>query len=326
MTTNPRHRGWLWFALVMGVILIVGILLRQGHRRELGESFTYTLEAYRQVDPALRHYEETGAIEVDVGILIALAVGPEDSLWVAGERGVAVLDASGQPVRQFALETAPSCLAIDEEGVCFVGFKDHVEVFGPDGTDPARGPSLGEKAYLTSLALTDQGLYAADAGGRVVWQLDRAGKPVRSIQGRTDDPEVPGFVIPSPYFDLVLGPDDSLWVVNPAFHALENYRPDGTLISTWNKTSMHIDGFSGCCNPSHLALLPDGSFVTSEKGIPRVKIHGPAGDLRSVVAAPDQFDEEVTGLDLAVDSRGRIYVLDPIRGTVRIFVKKEAAP
>ena len=44
----------------------------------------------------------------------------------------------------------------------------------------------------------------------------------------------------------------------------------------------------------------------------------------SVVAGAEQFDEGTVGLDLAVDSNQRIFVLDPKRKRVRIFAKKEA--
>ena len=84
---------------------------------------------------------------------------------------------------------------------------------------------------------------------------------------------------------------------------------------------MEIEGFCGCCNPSHFAILEDGSFVTSEKGIPRVKIYDRLGRLASVVAGSDRFDEGTVGLDLALDSAQRILVLDPARRAVRIFVK-----
>jgi hypothetical protein len=82
---------------------------------------------------------------------------------------------------------------------------------------------------------------------------------------------------------------------------------------------MEIEGFCGCCNPSHFAFLEDGSFVTSEKGIARVKVYNRLGDLVSVVAGPDQFKEGVEGLDLAIDSKQRIYVLDPLEKAIRVF-------
>jgi hypothetical protein len=50
-----------------------------------------------------------------------------------------------------------------------------------------------------------------------------------------------------------------------------------------------------------------------------VKVYNRLGELVSIVAAPDQFSEGVVGLDLAVDSLQRIYVLDPKGKAVRIF-------
>ncbi|MBU4493955.1 MAG: hypothetical protein KJ874_01485, partial [Acidobacteria bacterium] len=93
--------------------------------------------------------------------------------------------------------------------------------------------------------------------------------------------------------------------------------------TSWGEASMDIEGFCGCCNPSHFAVLPDGSFVTSEKGIPRVKIYDRLGRLASVVAGPDRFDEGTKGLDTAADADGRIYILDPSRKRVRIFSEKK---
>jgi hypothetical protein len=46
------------------------------------------------------------------------------------------------------------------------------------------------------------------------------------------------------------------------------------------------------------------------------------GALAAVVAGPDEFDEAVQGLDLAVDSTGRVIVLDPARGQVRLFEER----
>ena len=49
--------------------------------------------------------------------------------------------------------------------------------------------------------------------------------------------------------------------------------------------------FFGCCNPAQLAVLPDGRFVTAEKGIPRVKIYSrerPLSDRRGRSVAVDR--------------------------------------
>ncbi len=43
-----------------------------------------------------------------------------------------------------------------------------------------------------------------------------------------------------------------------------------------------------------------------------------------MLAPPGSFDEGTKGIDLAVDSMGRILVLDPVRRQVRIFEKIRA--
>jgi len=200
---------------------------------------------------------------------------------------------------------------------------DHIEVVDNEGNLLSNWEILNDQVYITSIALDEKSVFVADAGNKIVYHYDRNGKLLNEI-GRKDPVKgIPGFIIPSPYFDLAVGREGQLWVVNPGRHAFEAYTADGDLISSWAKTSMQVDGFSGCCNPSHIALLEDGNFVTSEKGIERVKIHHPSGEFRCVVAGPEKFDEGTTGLDLAVDSQGRIFVLDPKKGMVRIFEKKE---
>ncbi len=200
--------------------------------------------------------------------------------------------------------------------------QDHVEIFTKD-LKKTVWASPGEKAYLTSIAVDDWYVYVADAGSRRVWRYAKEGGSPLEIGVKDWANGVRGFFIPSPFFDIDIGTDGSLWAVNPGHHALENYRPDGMPISMWENSSFTIEGFSGCCNPSHFSLMPDGSFVTAEKGLPRVKIHNLDGSLRCVVAAPDQFDEDVVGLDVAVDDSGRVYVLDPSRNQIRIFEEKK---
>jgi hypothetical protein len=98
------------------------------------------------------------------------------------------------------------------------------------------------------------------------------------------------------------------------------------------------DGFSGCCNPAAFALLPDGGFVTAEKGLPRVKIYDAEGVFVGFVAGAEEFAEAgVVGydkgaagdaegaLDVAADSQGRILVLEPRTGRIRVFTRRGAA-
>ena len=311
-------KNWVWFVLIMALILGAGIYLGQSRRAELGKSFDYSLDEYRQVDPALIKYTELDPIVPTIGNISALAIAPDGKLYVGGENAIEGFPALGT----FPVVGTPTCIAVDDEGTLFAGMQDHVEIFTKDWKKTVWA-SPGEKAYLTSIAVDDWYVYVADAGSRRVWRYAKEGGSPLEIGVKDWANGVRGFFIPSPFFDIDIGTDGSLWAVNPGHHALENYRPDGMPISMWENSSFTIEGFSGCCNPSHFSLMPDGSFVTAEKGLPRVKIHNLDGSLRCVVAAPDQFDEDVVGLDVAVDDSGRVYVLDPSRNQIRIFEEKK---
>jgi hypothetical protein len=82
-------------------------------------------------------------------------------------------------------------------------------------------------------------------------------------------------------------------------------------------------------------LLPDGSCITCEKGLSRVKVYAPDHSLQFVVAGPDQFrdngrpgqvsdrsDGTLGGLDAAVDSNGQIYILDLMGEDIRVMRRK----
>jgi len=114
-----------------------------------------------------------------------------------------------------------------------------------------------------------------------------------------------------------------LWVTNPGRHRVEAYAFDGSPRESFGESGAAIEEFCGCCNPTHLALLPDGRLVTSEKGLPRVKVMRPSGELDCVVAGGERLAAGVVGLDLATDAAGRVLVLDPKQRAVRVFAARD---
>lgn len=316
---NNTKKSWVWFVLLMALIIGVGLYLGKSRRTELGKSFDYSLDDYRVVDPALVHYVEVEPLVPTIGPITALTIASDGQIYVCAKDAIEVFPAGGT----HSIKGLPGCIAVDDEGMVFVGMQDHVAVFSAALEKQAGWPSPGSKTFITSIAVDDQYVYAADAGSRRIWRYNKDGGEPMEIGSKDAAKGVRGFYVPSPFFDLDIGTDGSLWVVNPGHHALENYRADGQPISSWENSAFTIEGFSGCCNPAHFALMPDGAFVTAEKGLPRVKIHNVDGSFRCVVAAPDQFDDDATGLDVAVDETGRVHVLDPGRNMIRIFEEKE---
>jgi hypothetical protein len=201
--------------------------------------------------------------------------------------------------------------------------QDHLEMYSISGKRLNKWKSCGDKAIITSVAVVGNDVFIADAGYKIVYHYNSAGNLLNQIGQKDPEKGIPGFVVPSPYFDLGVGRNGEIWVVNPGRHTFEQYNMDGELITSWGKATMAMEGFCGCCNPSHFAILSDGSFVTSEKVIERVKIYKPNGDFSCMVAGPDSFIEGTKGLDIAADSKDRILVLDPGKNLIRIFTKKK---
>jgi hypothetical protein len=345
----PKHSGTAPFgrtaAVVVGLACLAALvaLLRidpwATGGSGLPKSFDYDLEAYQKTDPALIGYEQTGRIPLGLVEPRAVAVGPEDRVYVAGDRAIHVHAAGGARLRQINLDGEPRSLGVGSTehkfpGRIYAGIGDHVEVFDREGKPVAAWASLGPKAVITSIAPGEQEVYVADAGGRIVLRYDLEGRVLGRIGAPDESRNIRGFFIPSPYFDVAVAPDGLIRVVNPAPHRIEAFTPDGSLEQSWGKSSLGIEGFCGCCNPANMAVMADGRIVTAEKGIPRVKVYAADGKFLSVVAGPELLAAQATSaeetrdahklkvIDVAADSRGRVLVLDPALRSVRIFEPK----
>ena len=306
---------------VIGIVYFGFQAISDNSKKNQKNPFEYNIENFKKSGEELLHYSETKQIHLDLQQIVGIAVGENDYIYVSGDKSVLIFNPEGTLLSRFATNETAHAISIDDNYDLFLSINSRVEVYNQDGIQKAQWESLGEQAIITSLAVSKDFVFIADAGNHIVWKYDKEGNRLSGIGKKDEEKEIPGFIIPSPYFDVSIDPDGFLWVANTGNHSLENYTFDGALRSSWGEYSMEAKGFCGCCNPSHIAILDNGKFVTSEKGIARVKVYNRLGILESVVAGSDQFIEGTVGLDLAVDPENRIYVLDPVKKMVRIFKK-----
>lgn len=314
---NFLKNGFKW----MSALSIAGAGVSCGEKEESAEKenpYEYDLSKLKKVDPKYLTWKESKRIPLTGNELRALAVSKEH-IAVSVDKEIRIFDLDGQVQKSWAVDSPVGCLSISRNGHIYAGMIDHIEVFELDGSLLSRWDALDREAILTSVLVVDSYVFAADAGHKVIHQFNMDGVHIRQIA--STNPDTPkGFIVPSPYFDIATGHEGNIWVVNPGQHKLENYTPEGRFLSAWGETSWQLHGFSGCCNPTHLTILSDGRFVTSEKGLARVKVFRPDGKLESVVVAPDEFDETTVGLDLAV-LETKVFVLDTKAEAVRVFVE-----
>ena len=211
---------------------------------------------------------------------------------------------------------------------------------GPDGRVWAAGPSTvyrvtegaaeavfrpgnARRSDLVSLAAGHDRVWAGDAGNRRVWILDGSGALVGSFGPKTKD--YPGLVVPSPHLDVAALTDGRFANVNPGRHLIELREPDGRLLRAIGEGGSAVEQFSGCCNPTDIAVLRGNGIATMEKGLPRIKIYDLEGRMLRLVAGTDAFHPSTLGGDLAAAEDGRIWFLDRQRGELRRFAPREEA-
>ena len=211
METNSENkktrREFLGDVLLTGSAAAVGgfvCLGRSGVAMGSNGNTRPDLLSMTRIDPGMILYEEIGG-PVRTGLEESrfVAVAAPGLLYVAGDQCVRVLDTEGRIKETLALTVPPFCLVSTEKQL-FIGTRDRIVITDKKGSVQSTWPSLGENAWITSLAVDDENIYIADAGQRIVWCYDLKGSFIRRIGGKDPKKNIPGFIIPGPYFDLAL--------------------------------------------------------------------------------------------------------------------------
>jgi len=318
---NRKLVNVVLIVMAVAIVIIIGRdFIGKKAGKPIENPYEYNIDEFKKVDSTKILYSEKISFPVKANSWGGIAV-VDSTIVVAVANNLLKYGFQGKLLSSKTMIDTATSVAVDKNHQIWVGMRHYVVMYDWNGTLVKRWNSFGEKAVLTSLAVSNEFVYVADAGNRIVYQCNTNGQLEQKIGEKDEHKGIPGFVIPSPYFDIALDDREFLWAANTGRHVFENYNPDGSLRTSWGVTSFRIEGFSGCCNPAHFAIAADNSFVTSEKGMPRIKLYDQHGQFVGVVAAPDMFTGS-TAPDIAVDQKGRVVALDFERNQVRIFERK----
>lgn len=301
-------------ALVGGAYVHLGRISQRGNHK-LERSFQYDDTAIRRVDPKLIIYRQVKQVPAGVAVPAGIAIDREGRLIVAGDKQVRVFDSDGDLTQTKDLADRPTCVAVGAEGTLWVGFVGRIEAHAAAKAAPTATVALPAGAYVTSIAVDGEDVWVADAGRKLVLRCDASGvkQELKSSEG---------LLVPSPHLDVAVH-GNLVWVANPGKWRLEAYTRDGKPVRSFGTMGTDVAGFVGCCNPSDFAILPDGKIVTSEKGAARVKVFNTHAALDAVVADASVLGDIQGAMDVAVDPAGRVYVLDTLSRSVRIFERRD---
>jgi len=248
--------------------------------------------------------------------LRGVAAGGRDFVYAAGDREIKVFDDAGRLRRRWSTAKPGLAVAVSADGRVFVGQAGQVEIFDGAGrlSDTWRDPErLG---LVTAIGFFKGNVFLADARDRSIRRYDAGGKHLNDI-GK--DNRMKGFLIPNGVLDFGVDAKGILHAANPGKHRVERYTPEGELLGHFGRfDGRDPAGFSGCCNPTNVAVTDGARVWVTEKAGPRAKVYDSGGKLMAVIAA-GVFDPNCKNMSIAAGSRGRVYVADTVKLQIFVF-------
>jgi len=246
--------------------------------------------------------------------LKAITVSFSGKIYVGGNSFVSCYDKGLGLLWTVKTPSAVTALSNYGDSV-FASTSTQILVMNPDGKILNEWGPYEDNSLITSVSANRRFVAFADAENKSVFILDKGGE-VKKIIGQNDR----HFVIPSPYFEVVLDSMNNLYVANTGLHRIETYSIDGVLKGFFGEPGLAPENFCGCCAPAHFALIPQG-FITAEKGINRIKILNKKGEFVEFVNSRNSFIKSIP-LDLASTDGITIYAAYPGDSKLYVFNRK----
>jgi sugar lactone lactonase YvrE len=240
--------------------------------------------------------------------LRGIALDARGVLYAAGDSEVKVFNAAGALARQWPTTLPPYSVAVAPDLSVWAGQKGQIEIFDGAGKLRRTWKDSGRMGCVTAIGFLKESVLVGDASKRCIHRFDAEGNFLNSI-GLDTPPG--GLLIPNGVVDFGVDPQGVIHAANPGKHRVERYSPEGSLLGHMGKfTGPDPAGFSGCCNPTNVAIAGPGLLCVTEKAGPRAKIYDYAGKLLALIESPD-LNPRTKNMDVAVDARGHIFIADP---------------
>lgn len=248
--------------------------------------------------------------------LRSVTVDRQNRLYAVGDSEVKVFDADGALRRRWLTSKPGYAVAVAADGSVYVGQECQVEIFDGKGRRVSTWSDAERLGRVTAIGFLDGSVLVGDAQDRAIRRYDFVGKFLNNI-GKNN--RMQGFLIPNGVVDFSVDADGIIHAANPGKHRVERYTPDDRLLGHIGRfDGLDPSGFSGCCNPTNVTVVGRNRIYVTEKAEPRAKVYDFQGTLLSVIAT-DVFDRNCKNMDIAVDTRGRVYVADTVRLEILAF-------
>jgi sugar lactone lactonase YvrE len=247
--------------------------------------------------------------------LRGISVDPRDLIYAVGDTDLKIFDSEGKLQRHWSTE-APGYSVYASTQELYVGHRGQLAIYDQTGKLLNTWRDSERLGLVTAIGLLEDYVLIADSKDRCIRRYDKQGNFLNNI-GK--DNRMKGFNIPNGSLDFAVDRAGVIHACNPGKHRVERYTAEGELLGHIGRFSgPDPKGFSGCCNPTNVAVTEDGMVFVTEKALPRAKALDSDGNLVAMIAS-DVFDTASKNMDIAVDSRGRVYVADTVQLQIHVF-------
>ncbi|HOK24943.1 MAG TPA: hypothetical protein P5320_03820 [Bacteroidales bacterium] len=254
-------------------------------------------------------------IDVTPGKLLCITSCNNGNIAAGGDSFIMMYDSEFNILWVKITELPVTALCAGDD-LIFAAVRESVLLFDYQGNISGEWDLYMPGSYFTCISSNNKYVVLADAANKSVIITDKNGAARYVINGETGS-----FIIPSLYFDAHIDSSDLLYIANTGRKRIEKRRLDGTIIKWFGDSGSDADSFSGCCNPSHFVLYDNG-YITSEKGINRIKILDENGKFVEFVSNKNSFAPGVP-LDIYVARKDLVYGANPYDSKIYVFNRKQ---
>jgi hypothetical protein len=296
---------------VLVILLFIGYMIFDSIRPE---SIVNNAGERSLSDSLTEYWKVSHVLNIKEGSLKAVTVSIKGRIYLGGDSFVSCFDNDLKLV--WSIRTPFPVTSLSNFGdTIYASTIELIIVINTNGEIKDEWGPYEDKSLITSVSANKSFIAFADAGNKMIFILDKSGV-VKKLIGQNDGQ----FILPSPYFDVALNEDNAVFVANTGHRRIETRNIEGELKSYFGEPGTAPGAFCGCCNPAHFAVIPNG-FVTSEKGINRIKILNKSGAFVEYVSAVNKFYPSVP-LDVASVDGKTIYAANPVDSKLYVFTRK----
>jgi hypothetical protein len=309
--SDGMNKRWTSVTVIVLILVFAGyIILDTTLKKDISKESSFTSEVSGVTDQwKIAHVFDPGK-----GQLNSVAVSENGYIFLGGELFAACYDPDLNLIWEYKTEMPVTALAVHGSNI-YAGVQEIILVLNLKGEKVDEWGPFESNSIITSLAANETYVAFADAANKTVFLLDKEGS-LKFVIGKSGE----SFIIPSLYFDVALGSDNILYAANTGNRRIEKRNADGSMLSYFGEPGIGPGDFCGCCNPSHFTLIP-GGFVTSEKGINRIKILDENGGFVEFVSSVNNFLPPLP-LDVASADGKVIYGANPADSKLYVFTRK----